>query len=959
METLLSVPSALVPHFHALSSRSKEDVFVTHDPLGSKLGSGGGTAHLVVEAWKSEGETLSFEAWSESSKRLVIHAGGQSRRLPAYAPSGKSLIPVPVFRWMSGQRINQTLLDLQSPLLQRILDKSPDRLKWLISSGDTLVWFNKSLPDIPDVDVLCVGSPASPEIASGHGVFFTARNDPSKLQYMLQKPSPNEIASRSAESLYLVDVGIWLLSTRAMLALMQKSGWKSGRQGFAGCNPDYFDLYSDFGLALGENPTNPDSELSELKTGILSLPEAEFYHFGRNSDLIHSSLALQNRVQNPQRILSPMVKPHPAIFIQNSSCETILTENNENLWIENSSIGNWELGRRHVLTGIPKNAWRLNLRDGICIDIIPTEESSWIVRPYGFDDSFRGSVTSSETQWMGQCLSNWCQLRSIAVDKIATDPGSDIQTSTIFPLVEGIDAAADLIQWMIDIAPAANETMKEVYLSSKRFSADHISDHANLNRLFAQQKEALGRSLPVLAGNFRRSVFHQMDLDHLSRLYADTKYPLHDNFPDRETQIFPFIRDSMFRSNVETLRGGDGAAYERQAFNALRDTIVSPYRNQPIQPQNEALSDQVIWSRSPIRLDLAGGWTDTPPYCFLNGGRVVNLAVELNGQPPIQVFLRVSDKKQILIRSIDLGVSETIETFDGISQFSKVGSGFSIPKAALALAGFHPDFNGSQFFPDLKTQLEHFGGGIEITLLCAIPKGSGLGTSSILAATILGGLSDLCGLGWDKVEIAQRTLVIEQILTTGGGWQDQYGGILHGVKQLETIAGLNQIPKVHWLPDHLFTDPNYTPNLLLYYTGITRVAKDLLGEIVRGMFLNKKETLYTLNALHHHAADMHSLIQAGEFGDLGRAVRRTWLLNQKLDSGTNTPDIERLIQSVDDLLYGGKLLGAGGGGYLLMLAKDAEAALRVRRIFKENPPNGTARFVKMSLSKVGLQTTRS
>ena len=68
-----------------------------------------------------------------------------------------------------------------------------------------------------------------------------------------------------------------------------------------------------------------------------------------------------------------------------------------------------------------------------------------------------------------------------------------------------------------------------------------------------------------------------------------------------------------------------------------------------------------------------------------------------------------------------------------------------------------------------------------MTLLAAIPAGSGLGTSSILASTVLGAINDFCGLAWDKNEICQRTLVLEQLLTTCGGWQDQYGGVLQGV----------------------------------------------------------------------------------------------------------------------------------------------------------------------------------
>ena len=100
----------------------------------------------------------------------------------------------------------------------------------------------------------------------------------------------------------------------------------------------------------------------------------------------------------------------------------------------------------------------------------------------------------------------------------------------------------------------------------------------------------------------------------------------------------------------------------------------------------------------------------------------------------------------------------------------------SIPKAALTLAGFLPGF-AEERYDTLQEQLEDFGCGMEITLLSAIPAGSGLGTSSILAATVLGALSDFCGLGWDKSTICNRTLVLEQLLTTGGGWQDQYLGV--------------------------------------------------------------------------------------------------------------------------------------------------------------------------------------
>jgi galactokinase/mevalonate kinase-like predicted kinase len=243
-----------------------------------------------------------------------------------------------------------------------------------------------------------------------------------------------------------------------------------------------------------------------------------------------------------------------------------------------------------------------------------------------------------------------------------------------------------------------------------------------------------------------------------------------------------------------------------------------------------------------VRIDIAGGWTDTPPYSLMEGGCVVNFAINLNGQQPLQAYVKPCADHHIVLRSIDLGAAEVVESYQQLADYNRVGSPFSIPKAALTLAGFGADCG----FATLADQLRQFGCGIELTMLSAIPAGSGLGTSSILAATVLAALSDFCGLSWDKAEIGRRTLQLEQLLTTGGGWQDQYGGVLRGVKLLQTTSGMNQNPLVRWLPDYLFTSPEYQACHLLYYTGLTRTAKGILAEIVRGMFLNSTEHLNLL-----------------------------------------------------------------------------------------------------------------
>jgi galactokinase/mevalonate kinase-like predicted kinase len=224
---------------------------------------------------------------------------------------------------------------------------------------------------------------------------------------------------------------------------------------------------------------------------------------------------------------------------------------------------------------------------------------------------------------------------------------------------------------------------------------------------------------------------------------------------------------------------------------------------------------------------------------------------------------------------------------------------------------------------------------------------------------VLGALNDFCGLGWDKNEIGRRTLMLEQMLTTGGGWQDQFGGVLGGVKLLQTGRGFDQSPQVRWLPNDLWTQPEFRACHLLYYTGITRTAKSILAEIVRRMFLNHHEELSLLREMKAHTMEMYEAIQRNDFLQMGLLVRKTWLQNQALDSGTNPPQVAALTSLIDDLCLGYKLPGAGGGGYLYMIAKDPEAAARIKQILGEHRQNKNARFVEMTLSTKGLQISRS
>jgi galactokinase/mevalonate kinase-like predicted kinase len=147
--------------------------------------------------------------------------------------------------------------------------------------------------------------------------------------------------------------------------------------------------------------------------------------------------------------------------------------------------------------------------------------------------------------------------------------------------------------------------------------------------------------------------------------------------------------------------------------------------------------------------------------------------------------------------------------------------------------------------------------------------------------------------------------------------------------------------------------------MLLYYTGVTRVARNILVEIVEGMFLNQRDKLAILRDMKDHAGFCADAIQHGSYVDFASAVARSWRLNKLLDPDTTNPEIERLVGLIEPYAAGFKLAGAGGGGYMYILAKDPDAAVRIRAVLQGNPLNARSRFVGMNFSGNGLQVTRS
>ncbi len=884
---LITLPPAAAAAARVSSRILPPGWFAACDPPGRNLGSGGGTAHALASMWRDSGSRESLLDWIQASPKLVVHGGGESRRLPPYSVLGKPLIPIPRLPGEPGSRSDRSLLVLQSDSYEWLL-RHASWARLLVASGDVLLRLERSDLIVPEADVVIFGCPMEPESAVDFGVLFVDRRNPPELRTFLQKPDLEEVRSRMTECRILVDTGAWLLGPRAVKAVLDRCGYCENK---GGCEtPEIrFELYAGLGPALGADPNVRDAVANALSAAVVELPAGAFFHFGTTRQMVESAPLLMNG-RDPVGDSSPV--------ILQSTVGAAMPKRSGKIWIADSVVPeSWRLLGDNVVTGVPGNSWTLNLPESVCVDMTPVVGGGYCLRTYGLDDQFRGRMDSESTLWFGRPAGQWLSNRAINAAEAGIRGDMDIFDAPLFPVISP-DEESERVQWILDSRPDHDAGLAEWWVRSQRLSARAIASRADIGRML--------------------------------------KHRALNDIPTVET-----------------------AENEDESLSRLRDSIVDSALSRPVTPRRNILEDQIVWSRCPVRLDLAGGWTDTPPYCILNGGSVLNAAVELNGQPPIQVFAKLSRQPEIVIRSIDLGTEQRITAYEQLGDYANPRSDFSLARAALCIAGLHPRFADVPAARNLPDRLEALGGGIEISLLAAVPQGSGLGTSSILAVTLLAALSELYGLDWTHQELIARTLAVEQLVTTGGGWQDQAGGLFPGVKLLETAPGLPQAVRPESLPEDLLADGAGNGSILLYYTGLTRLAKGILQEVVRGMFLKDQVLAAVLDDIGATARAGAESIRREDRDGLCACVLESWRLNQELDRGTNPPEVQAILARIQDYVDAAKLLGAGGGGYLLLFAKDEHAGGRIRRELLDRPPNSRARFVDFGISAKGLETTRS
>ena len=248
-------------------------------------------------------------------------------------------------------------------------------------------------------------------------------------------------------------------------------------------------------------------------------------------------------------------------------------------------------------------------------------------------------------------------------------------------------------------------------------------------------------------------------------------------------------------------------------------------------------------------MNWGGGWSDTPPYCNEKGGTVLNAAILLNGEKPVEVTLERIPEQKVVFDSRDMDVHGEFDTIEPLQATGDPYDPFALQKACLLACGIIPREGHT-----LGEILERLGSGFVMhSEVRNVPKGSGLGTSSILSAACVKAVFEFMGIAYTEEDLYAHVLAMEQIMSTGGGWQDQVGGITSGLKYITSMPGLQQRLQVAHIELSPQTKKELDERFVLIYTGQRRLARNLLRDVVGRYVGNEPDSLFALEEIQKTA----------------------------------------------------------------------------------------------------------
>ncbi|CEL98093.1 unnamed protein product [Vitrella brassicaformis CCMP3155] len=389
------------------------------------------------------------------------------------------------------------------------------------------------------------------------------------------------------------------------------------------------------------------------------------------------------------------------------------------------------------------------------------------------------------------------------------------------------------------------------------------------------------------------------------------------------------VRDRWMHTGRPDLLIRSARHYESAAFLVIQQAVATCNRFVHFSLSPTARLPLHVWAQAvaPARLDLGGGWSDTPPMSYEYGGKVTTVAIKVDGEKPIGARACRTEQLEVVLAP-QSGGRDTADkavclcrSLEDLCDYNKPGAPCALLKAALVCCRIIDPHDSSR---SLQQQLQDtVGGGLRIESWAHLPVGSGLGTSSILAGVVLAAVGVACGRPYsDTSSVCHAVLMVEQMMTTGGGWQDQVGGLNGGARLGQSGKGLPLRVEATAIPLEPAVVDRLNRHLLLIYTGRSRLAKCILQQVVRRWSLRGRPTLTDMESNHQYATTAAEALRKGDLQALGGVMCAYWELKRRMAVDAEPPIVTLLNDTMRPHSHGMTLAGAGGGGFWVGVTKQ-------------------------------------
>ncbi len=944
---------------------AKTHFAVLPDPDGKRVGSGGATFNVLKYIADSGINNTNVSDIFKNKRILVIHSGGDSKRIPQYSACGKLFSSVP--RELPNGNAS-TLFDEFMVSTSGIPSRIPEGM--LVLSGDVLLLFNPLQIDCQFNGAAAISIKEHVSIGKNHGVFLNDGND--NVGSFLHKQTEEMLRAKGAvneRDCVDLDTGAVLLDTDLLMALFSLIGDEHG------VNNNKFDefvnekarisFYGDFLFPLAKESTlekylkeTPEGNfcdelkncrekicnvLNKYSMKLLCLSPAEFIHFGTTKELMRLVTCDVDDYEFLDWKRAVLTNVDVSEYAVHNSFIDKSAQIGRDCFIENSYISkNVTVGQNTVISNIELE--NVEIPSNVVLHGVKLDSGKYVVRIYGVGDNPKSGAEGS-AEFLGISINDIIISNGLSKTDIWDDCEQSLWYADIYPVCDTVKSAvnASLILYNIACKKASQKEIDE-WRRYERLSLYSSFNSADVKAVIPWKKKLTDI---ILADKFMNMIDERVHYKETFNVFgncpmSEFQYNLLMDKADN-SDFFCSIRIYYYLSkymkyNKMTFAGKTYENIERLCFDTIQKVISQHNLIKLTDSSESRIEKPEVNIKLPVRVNWGGGWTDTPPYCNEFGGVVLNAAIALKGEYPIQVTVKKLNELHIEFASKDIGAYGRANSIEEVMDCNNPFDPFALHKAALISCGIIPLEHNNI---NLEQILGKLGGGIYIsTEVINVPKGSGLGTSSILAGACVKGLSEFLGKTLTDAQVYDTVLCMEQIMSTGGGWQDQVGGLSSGIKFITTEPGLKQeicVDKVE-IPENAKRELN--ERFVLIYTGQRRLARNLLRDVVGNYIGSRSESLDALYRMKRVAALMKFELERGNIDEFAELLNKHWELSKQLDEGSTNTCIDQIFMVCENLIAGKFIAGAGGGGFLQVILKKGvtkeELHKRLNIVFQDS-----------------------